>query len=175
MKRVLIVLGSIVFALVLAGGGFFAGVNIGKAQAQDAQSAFFRQRGFDPNAAGTGGAAGGQGFFGGAGGQGGAAGQGGTAGARRGVTGTVQKVEGNTLTVTSAQGETVTVQITGSTPIEKTVAGSTSDLTVGANVLVIGTRSGNNVAATAIQLTDGAAGLGGLFGGGGRGRATPTP
>ena len=35
MKRVLIVLGSIVFALVLAGGGFFAGVNIGKAQAQD--------------------------------------------------------------------------------------------------------------------------------------------
>jgi hypothetical protein len=175
MKRVLIVLGSIVFALVLAGGGFFAGVNIGKAQAQDAQTAFFRQRGFDPNAAGTGGAAGGQGFFGGAGGQGGAAGQGGTAGARRGVTGTVQKVDGNTLTVTSAQGETVTVQITGSTPIEKTVAGSTSDLTVGANVLVIGTRSGNNVAATAIQLTDGAAGLGGLFGGGGRGRATPTP
>jgi hypothetical protein len=172
MKRVLIVLGSIVFALVLAGGGFFAGVNIGKAQAQDAQSAFFRQRGFDPNAAGTGGAAGGQGFFGG--GQNGAAGGQG-AGARRGVTGTVQKVEGNTLTVTSAQGETVTVQITGSTPIEKTVAGSTSDLTVGANVLVIGTRSGNNVAATAIQLTDGAAGLGGLFGGGGRGRATPTP
>jgi hypothetical protein len=177
MKRVLIVLGSIVFALVLAGGGFFAGVNIGKAQAQDAQTAFFRQRGFDPNAAGTGGAAGGQGFFGGGAGGlgGGAAGGLGAAGARRGVTGTVQKVEGNTLTVTSAQGETVTVQITGSTPIEKTVAGSTSDLTVGANVLVIGTRSGNNVAATAIQLTDGAAGLGGLFGGGGRGRATPTP
>ena len=169
MKRVLIVLGGIVFALVLAGGGFFAGINIGKAQAQDAQAAFFRQRGFDPNAAGAGGAAGGQGFFGG-----GAGGQG--AGGRRGVTGTVQKVEGNTLTVTSAQGETVTVQLTDSTPIEKTVAGSASDLTAGANVLVIGTRSGNNVAATAIQLTDGAAGLGGLFGGGGgRGRATPTP
>jgi len=175
MKRVLIVLGSIVFALVLAGGGFFAGMNVGKAQAQDAQANFFRQRGFDPNAAGTGGGAGGQGFFGGgAGGQGAPGGQG--AAGRRGVTGTVQKVEGNTLTVTSAQGETVTVQITDSTPIEKTVAGSASDLTVGANVLVIGTRSGNNVAATAIQLTDGAAGLGGLFGGGGgRGRATPTP
>jgi hypothetical protein len=173
MKRVLIVLGGIVFALVLAGGGFFAGVNMGKAQAQDDQAAFFRQRGFDPNDAGTGGAAGGQGFFGG--GQNGAAGGQG-AGARRGVTGTVQKVEGNTLTVTSAQGETVTVQITDSTPIEKTVAGSAGDLTAGANVLIIGTRSGNNVAATAIQLTDGAAGLGGLFGGGGGGgRATPTP
>ena len=175
MKRVLIVLGSVVFALVLAGGGFFAGMNMGKAQAQDAQTAFFRQRGFDPNAAGQGGAAGGQGFFGGAGaGQGGA---GGAQGARRGVAGTIQKVEGNTLTVTSTQNETVTVQITDSTPIQKTVVGSKSDLTMGANIVVLGTRSGTNIAATGIQLTDGAAGLGGFFGGGngGRGRATPTP
>jgi hypothetical protein len=92
------------------------------------------------------------------------------------VTGTIQKVEGNTLTVTSTQGETVTVQIADNTPIQKTVAGTRSDLTPGANILVVGDRSGNNVAATAIQLTDGAAGLGGFFGGGGgRARGTPTP
>jgi hypothetical protein len=159
MKGVLIVLGAIVFAVVLAGGGFLAGVNIGKAQAQDAQTNFFRQRGFDPNAAGGTGA----------GGQGAGA-------ARRGVTGTIEKVEGNLLTVSSTQGETVTVQLADDTPIQKTVAGSKSDLTVGANVLVVGTRSGNNVAPTDIQLTNGA-GLGGLFGGGAGGgrRATPTP
>lgn len=164
-------LGAIVFAVALAGGGFFAGVNVGKAQAQDAQTSFFRQRGFDPNAAGGTGAAGGQGFFGGGAG-GGAGGAGGGAGAaRRGVAGTIEKVEGNLLTVSSAQGETVTVQLADDTPIQKTVAGSKSDLTVGANILVVGTRSGNNVAPTDIQLTNGA-GLGGLFGGGGR--ATPT-
>ncbi len=172
MKQVLLVVGLIVFAVVLAGGGFFAGVNVGKAQAQDVQTNFFRQRGFDPNAAGgTGGtgAAGGQGLGGGAGGQG---------AARRGVAGTIQTVDGNLLTVSSTQGETVTVQLADDTPIQKTVAGSKSDLTVGANVLVVGTRSGNNVAPTDIQLTNGAAGLGGLFGGGGGGggrRATPTP
>lgn len=165
MKRALIVLGSIVFALVLAGGGFFAGLTVGKAQgqtqAQDAQTNFFRQRGFDPNTGGPGGA----------GGLGAGA-------ARRGVTGTIQQVAGNTLTVISAQNETVTVQIADTTPIQKTATGGKADLTVGATVLVVGERSGNNVTATAIQLTAGAAGVGGLFGGGGgRGRspASPTP
>ncbi|MEP7359714.1 MAG: hypothetical protein ABI847_20855 [Anaerolineales bacterium] len=182
MKGVLIVVGSIVFALVLAGGGFFAGVTVGKAQgqaaAQDAQTNFFRQRGFDPNAI-PGGAAGGGipgGFPGGTAGGAGA----GAGAARRGVTGTIQKVDGNTLTVTSAQNETVTVQIADTTPIQKTITGGKADLTVGATVLVVGERSGSNITATAIQLTDGAAGLGGLFGGGGgggggRAQGTPTP
>ena len=84
----------------------------------------------------------------------------------------LHKIEGNTLTVTTNQGDTVTVQIADDTPVLKEVAGSKSDLAVGTRVLVVGERSGTNVAARSIQITDGAGGLGDLRGGS---RATPTP
>src|SRR5262245_19383883 len=76
MKKSVIIISSLVFALLVAGAAFWGGMNVGKAQAQDAQNSFFASRGFDPNnlpAGGTGanGAGGGGGFFGGAGGQGG--------------------------------------------------------------------------------------------------------
>ena len=147
MNRVLAVLGGIVLAAGLLGGGFLAGMNMGKAQAQEEQAAFFRSRGVDPGdvAPGAGGA---------------------------GAVGTIDKIEGNTLTVTTNQGDTVTVQIADDTPVLKEVAGSKSDLAVGTRVLVVGERSGTNVAARGIQITDGAGGVGGRFG---APRLTPTP
>ena len=107
-------------------------------------------------------------------------GQGGQGGARgfRGTFGTITKVEGNTITVTDNQGQTVTVTISDNTPVVKTVLGSKSDLTTGAHITVAGTRSGNNVAATGIQITDQPAGVQGIFGrppGTPRPQVTPTP
>jgi hypothetical protein len=166
MNRVLAVIGGVVLAAVLVAGGFLAGVNLGKAQAQEEQAAFFRSRGVDPGAVAPG-----AGGFGGRGGLGGGQGQrAGAAGA--GAAGTIDKIEGNTLTVTTNQGDTITVQIADDTPVVKEVAESKSDLGVGMRVLVVGERSGTNVAARGSQSTDGAGGLGGLVGGP---RVTPTP
>jgi hypothetical protein len=177
MKRPMIIMGTIVVILLLAGAAFYGGMNVGKAQAQSDQNAFFASRGFNPNgqgAAGTGGA-GGTGGTGAAGGfTGGAGGNGARAGAR-GAVGSITKVDGNTLTVTTAQGDTITVNIADNTPIEKQAAGTKSDLKVGTQILVTGQRSGNNVSATAIQIANGTNGFGGFFGGGGGARRNGTP
>src|SRR5205085_1408576 len=141
--------GGIVLAVVLVGGGFLVGMNMGKAQAQDAQNAFFASRGADPNnPGGTGG-----GFLGG--GANGAGGTGGGNAARRGAAGTITAVNGNTITVMDTQSQTLTIQLSNSTTIMKTVAGTPSDLTVGANIVVVGDRSGNNIIATTISLGNG--------------------
>ncbi len=190
MNRLMSIIGGIVVILILAGAAFWEGMNVGKAQAQSDQNAFFASRGInapaadgaggggfgagDPRDAGGLGAGGAGGAFGGRGGAGGLA--------QRGAAGTIDKIEGNTITVTSAQSQTVTVNITDNTPIIKTDLGSKGDLKPGARILAIGTRSGSNVAATGIQITDMPAGVGNIFGngffgggGGGRNRATPTP
>src|SRR5437868_2384399 len=112
MKRPVVIAIAVLVVLVLAGGAFWGGMNVGKAQAQNDQNAFFASRGFDPNAAGGGGNVTGAGdTAGGAGGQGG---QGGARGGFRGTFGTVSKVDGNTITVTDAQGQTVTVTVSDS-------------------------------------------------------------
>jgi hypothetical protein len=160
-------------------------MNVGKAQAQDQTNGFFASRGFDPNNLPAGGTAGGTGT-GGAGnffGRGGQNGQGGAgAFANRGATGTITKVDGNTVTITDAQGQAVTVNIAASAPIVKSVSGTAADLKVGGHILAIGQRSGTNVSATAVQITDQPDGTQGLvpggFGGPGRGNratASPTP
>ncbi len=188
MNRVMSIIGGIVVILILSGAAFWEGMNVGKAQAQDDQNAFFASRGINAPAADGAGGAGGAGGFGagGAGGAGGAAGgfggRGGAGGlAQRGAAGTIDKIEGNVITVTTAQSQTLTINITDNTPIIKTTLGSKGDLKPGARILAIGTRSGNNVAATGIQITDMPAGVGNIFGngffggGGGRNRITPTP
>lgn len=174
MKRTTSIIIGVVIALVLAGSAFWGGMSVGKAQARSEQNSFLAGRGFDPNsqaAGGTGGTGGtGAGGFGGRG----AAGAAGAAGGRgaRGATGTIQKIEGNTITLQDNQGATTTVTLGDNTPVLKTVLGNTSDLAVGQRIVVQGTRSGSNVAATGIQLNDLPAGVQGIFGGG---RATPTP
>jgi hypothetical protein len=170
--------------MALVGGAFWGGMNMGKAQAQDQQNSFFASRGFDPNnlPGGANGGTGGTGGTGGAGGFFGAGGQGaGGVRGQRGATGTIEKIDGNTITLTTAQGDTVTINITDSTPILMTTQGTKSDLKVGTHILAIGQRSGNNVSATGVQITDRPAGMdtifgaqGGFGGQGGRG-GTPTP
>ncbi len=161
MKRTATILIGVAIALVLVGAAFWEGMNVGKAQAQSEQNAFFASRGFDPNNLPAGGF-GGQGRFG----------TGTRGAATRGATGTIQSIEGNTITLQDPQGNTVTVTITDNTPVIKTVQGTKSDLKVGQRIVVQGDRSGNNVSATGIQISDLPEGMQSIFR---RPGATPTP
>lgn len=169
---------GLVIGLIIAAGAFIGGMNMGQAQAQEQQNQFFAQRGFNPNAAG--GAAGGAaGQFGGTGaaGRGGAAGAAGGAG-RNATFGTIKKIDGNTITLTVPNSDDITVSLPANATIIKTVTGTVSDLKEGQRLTVMGARSGNNIAATAVQVTDLPNGVNFPgFGGGARGgaRATPTP
>jgi len=77
-----------------------------------------------------------------------------------GATGTVTKVSGTTVTVKEAGGKTVTVTVPSSTNITVTKPGSSSDLSSGACIRVVGTRTGaaattptpNSVNARAVQV-----------------------
>ena len=146
----------IVALLLIAGLGFFSGqtvgVRAGEQNRAQATQGFFSQRG--------GGQAGGQG-----GGQaGGLSGQGG------GVTGTVSAVSGNTITIATRNGQTTIVQLAADGKVRKQVDGQLSDVTVGAQVVAIGTQSGDTFQATSLQV----GGFGGGQGGGRNPQATPT-
>ena len=144
----------IVALLVVAGAGFYSGQIIGgRAAASDrAQAAqgFFSQRG--------GGQGGGQ--AGGQGGQGGGQAGGGFRGG--GAAGTVSEVSGNTITLTTRNGQTMKVQLAADGTVRKQVDGQLSDITVGTQVVAIGTQNGDTFQATSIQI--------GGFGGGPGGR-----
>ena len=143
--------------LLIAGLGFYSGqtvgVRAGEQNRAQATQGFFSQRG--------GGQAGGQGGGQGGGQAGGLRGQGG------GVNGTVSAVSGNTITITTRNGQTTTVQLAADGKVRKQVDGQLSDVTVGAQVVAIGTQSGDTFQATSLQI--------GGFGGGRNAQPTPTP
>ncbi|MBF6613834.1 MAG: hypothetical protein IVW55_11970 [Chloroflexi bacterium] len=173
MKRIVITIVSLVLLVVVAGAAFWAGTNVGHAQAQAQQNdvnSFLASRGVDTSGTGGAGATGGSGT-----GTGAFGGRGGAGFANRGATGTITKIEGNVITITDSQGQTLTVNITDNTPIVKSVLGAKSDLVVGGRILAAGTRSGNNVAAQGIQITDQPNGTGSLFGRGNGASHTPSP
>ncbi|HET7081549.1 MAG TPA: hypothetical protein VFM49_29325 [Chloroflexia bacterium] len=175
---VMLVVG-LVIGLIIAAGAFIGGMNMGQAQAQEQQNQFFAQRGFNPNAAGGTGGTGAGGQFGGAGAAGRAGGAGAAGAAGRNATfGTIKKIDGNTITLTVPNSDDITVSLPADATIIKTVTGTVSDLKEGQRLTVMGARSGNNIAATAVQVTDLPAGTNFAgFGGGRNGgaRATPTP
>ena len=162
---------GLVIGLAVAGGTFFLGISQGQAQAQDEQAAAAAKFSIPPGqAGGTGGqGAGGQGRQGGAGAFGGGAGRGGN-----GTAGVIKSISGNTITITpgnlvannaAASSATpapdVTVTLGDSTIILKQDTGTLADLKAGDRINVAGQRSGDNIAATNIQIVpDGA-----VFGG----------
>ena len=79
----------------------------------------------------------------------------GAAGATAGgfLTGTVAAEDSSSITLNTRDGNSHVVLISPSTSVAKTVAGSLADVSVGANVMVIGTtNSDGSVSATMIQL-----------------------
>lgn len=142
-KKVVITLSVIVLVLAVGGGAFYGGMLFQQQQAANARAAF-ANRGGGGGGGGAGGGGGG-GFFGG--------GNGGNGGGRGGAVGQIKSIDGNTIMVSTAQ-SVVKVILTGTTQVEKVVVGSSSDLQVGARVVVRGAAdSSGNVTADNIQIT----------------------
>lgn len=140
MKTVLIVLGAILIAVLIAGGSFWGGMAYQTRQANQARAAFFNARGL-----GNEGQLPGRGQFPpGAGGQPGGGfpqvgGQTSDFLGGRGMTGQVKTIDGNVMTVSTAQ-DVTTVNLSEATQIEKSVRGTTADLQPGTRVVINGQR-----------------------------------
>lgn len=142
------ILGILLGVVLIAGagvGGYFLGVEDGKAQTTDVREPFMAERlgtiiqqgtpgGFDP------------GQF--------TQGQGATGRvnlAGRGATGTIKNIQGNTLVVSTAERE-LKVVVSTDTVITMTTQGGMSDFKVGDRVTVGGQTEGDTMTATTIQL-----------------------
>lgn len=138
MKKVWIILGAVVLAVIIAAGSFYGGMAYQRNRVSQIQASFFANRGGTPGQGGS------QGFnpnnaqrraFGG------------------GITGQVKSIEGDVLTISTPQNVT-TVNLTGTTRVEKASQGSASDIQTGDQVMVTGQRdtNGNITAATILIL-----------------------
>lgn len=123
MKKWLWALVAIAVVAAVGGGAFYAGLQVGKNQAQQQMAQFARQR-----------FAGMQ--------QGGQlpATPGAPQGAGGGLAGTVKEVQGDILVLTTDQGD-VQVRVTENTLIRKTMTVNLGDLEQGERVIVSGTRA----------------------------------
>ena len=145
MKKILIVIGAVLLAVLISAGSFYGGMAYQRNQQNQIQARFFQSRGLP-----SGGSENGSGFEN----------NGGDFGQRRSffgggsVTGQVKSLDGNTLTISTAQ-NTTTVTLTDSTQIEKPTAGSTVDLQPGARVVVNGQPDANgNITASQITIVN---------------------
>lgn len=140
MKKWILIAISIVAALALAGGGFWAGMTYQSSQATATRNNFYSQRGGAPSdgimpSSGQNGQGGGM--------------------MRGGLSGQIKTVDGNTLTVSTPQNVT-TVTLSDATVIKKTTTGAAGDLQTGLQVMITGTTDDKgNVAAAQITIVDG--------------------
>jgi hypothetical protein len=143
MKKVLIIVGVILAAVLLSGASFWGGMTYQSNKVSQARANFFNSRGGQDPANGQAPADGqfpsgaqGQGFRGG------------------GTVGEVKSIAGNVLTLSTAQNVT-TVNLTDTTKIMKSVEGATSDLQPGMRVMVAGERDSNgNITASQITVVN---------------------
>jgi hypothetical protein len=143
MKRLLMIGGSIILALLIAGGSFAGGMAYQRTQTDQIRQQFLQSRGFQ---------GGGTGGFPGAGGN-----DNNNGGQRRSfaggfIPGQVKSLDGSVLTLSTAQ-SVITVNLSDTTKIEKATTGSTTDLQPGLQVLVSGQRDSNgNIAASQVVI-----------------------
>jgi hypothetical protein len=140
MRKVIVILGAILLGAALAGGSFYGGMVYQRNQSNAIRDSFLRSRGLE-------GAGPGSGNFPGPG-------QAGAPGGNfmgRGMTGQVKSLEGNTLTLSTPQND-LKVTLSADTSIQVTVAGATSDIQAGQQVMVTGERDADGNL-TAEQIT----------------------
>jgi hypothetical protein len=143
MEKILMILGAIILAGLVAAGSFWGGMQYQSSRDNQVRAEFMNARGL---------ANGGEFPLEGqlpAGGQRPGFSVGG------GTTGQVKAIDGNVMTLSTAQ-DVTTVLLSESTQIEKTVAGTVADLQPGTRVVVTGQQdSGQNLTASRIQILDG--------------------
>ena len=148
LKKILIIGGALLIAVLLAGGSFYGGMAYQRNQADQIRTQFLASRGLN----------GGDvqffenGNFQGAPGNnnGTTRRQGGFAGG--GVAGQVKSIEGNVLTISTPQ-DVTTVNLSDSTRIEKPAEGTLADLQPGVRVVVNGERDAQgNMTASSITI-----------------------
>ncbi len=131
MRKILIIIGGVLLAAVIAAGSFWGGMAYQTNQVNQISTNFFNSRGQGNNGQipgnGTGFPNNGQnpGFFGGG-----------------GTVGQVKTIEGNVMTVSTAR-DVTTVNLSATTQIEKPVSGTIDDLIPGVQVMVTGQRDSN--------------------------------
>lgn len=138
MKKIILIVGSILVAALLSAGSFYGGMTYQTNKAKQAQANFFAARGQNQNGQfpANGQSAGGrQGFFGNGG----------------GTIGQIKSIDGDVIQLSTPQNVT-TVTVSSNTVIRKTVDGTLADLKPGMRVTVIGQRDSNgNITAATIQ------------------------
>jgi hypothetical protein len=149
MKKILIIVGAILLAALIAGGSFYGGMAYQTQQADQVRNRFMQARGmtegdmpqFDqlpggelpqgmqpPDGART--------LF------------------SSGSVGTVKTMDGNVMTISTAQ-DVTTVNLSADTRIEKTVDATLADLQPGVRVVVSGERDKDgNITASQIQIVN---------------------
>lgn len=152
MKKILIIVGAVLLAGLIAAGSFWAGMAYQTNKAEQARANFFNARGqlgegqFPQGGQFPGGGE----FF--QEGQLPGNGQGGGFFGRGGTAGQVKSIDGNTMMLSTAEA-VKTVQLSDTTQIEKTVQGTVSDLQPGTRVVVIGqAEKDGRLNATRIQI-----------------------
>lgn len=139
MKKILLIIGAVLLAVLLSAGSFYGGMAYQRNQQNQIQARFFQSRGLPGSGFDNNGNDFSQrrSFLGGG-----------------GVTGQVKSLDGNILTISTAQ-NTTTVNLTDSTQIEKPATGSTSDLQPGVRVVVNGQPDANgNITASQITIVN---------------------
>jgi hypothetical protein len=139
MKKILIIVGAILLAALIAGGSFYAGRAYQTNQADQARARFMQDRGMTEGEMPQPGqfpSGGGMGFPG------------------RGTTGVVKTIDGNVITISTAQ-DVTTVNLTEDTQIEKYAAATITDLQPGVRVMVTGQQDEDgNITASQIQIVN---------------------
>lgn len=133
MKKILLIIGAILLAALIAGGSFYAGMAYQTKQADQVRARFLQERGMTEGGMPPSGeflgrnfpeglqppSGGGMGFPG------------------RGTTGVVKTLEGNVMTISTAQ-DVTTVNLSEGTRIEKYAWAALADLQPGVRVMVTG-------------------------------------
>ena len=151
MKKILIIVGAVVLAALIAGGSFYGGMAYQTKQAEQVRASFLQARGItDGNIPQQGQ------FPGGNLPQGGQPPSGGGTGFQgHGTFGVVKTINGNVITISTAQNVT-TVNLSADTRIEKYASAAITDLQPGVRVMVTGQqdKSGNITASQVLIVNN---------------------
>ena len=150
MKKILIIVGAILLAALIAGGSFYAGMTYQTNQADQARARFMAARGMTEGEMPQPGQ-----FPGGSLPEGGQPPSGGGIGfPGRGTIGVVKTIDGNVITISTAQ-DVTTVNLSADTQIEKYAAATITDLHPGVRVMVTGHQDEDgNITASQIQIVN---------------------